>query len=554
MDLPLKRLGSYLLGEIIASGGMASIYSARHEKTGAEVAIKILKRRLRGRQDPLARILQEGRVICSLLHENIVRVLDYGIADEDLGFVIMERLQGHSLGEILEQEGALEPQRVAFIARQICQGLSAAHARGIFHRDIKPDNLMLVQGQRHRDFIKILDFGIAKLEVGDPAKMAATATGMTLGTPLYMSPEQAQALKIDARSDIYQLGLILYELLAGSPPFFHKSPVQLMRMHLQTPPPPLRERVPALDPELERLIHRCLEKRPEERYGSAEELREVLDLWTGRNGVEQTCLKLGGEAPLLRDLRLPTLGNPGDLQRYARNLDEVLKGLWPEEEIPEELRVIQGAMESLRAKQLGLDQSLAEARDAADRLARSLEARLSPLERAIRSLSEEKDKLLEQLEVEQEQVEQLLKQIENLDADYAQIYGKIEAHQSTLFSSTQAGGLVDFRDLYREDIEARLRRLERIFKARRRETERLNALKKQLAAQMPRVADMRYQLAELEKSRLSIQAERNTSLAGQEFQVADLEDRRRALERAIEHRSLQLGLSFRRAISRLLER
>ncbi len=203
------RLGDYLLTRVLASGGMASVFEARHVTTGESVAVKVLARRLRQHQDPVARILQEGRVIRSLLHEHIVRVHDHGLAEDGVGFVVMERLQGVDLSQLLEREGTLEPKRAVFIARQTCSGLSVAHARQVFHRDIKPANIMLCEGQRHRDFVKLLDFGIAKLDNDNPDKLAATGTGVTMGTPVYMSPEQARAARIDARSDIYQLGLVM---------------------------------------------------------------------------------------------------------------------------------------------------------------------------------------------------------------------------------------------------------------------------------------------------------------------------------------------------------
>ncbi len=554
------RLGDYLLTRLIAAGGMAAVFEAEHAGTGDVVAVKVLARDLRNRKDPLARILQEGRVICSLLHEHIVRVLDYGTADEGIGFVVMERLFGVTLAQVLDDDGALDPGRAVFVARQVCSGLAAAHARGVFHRDIKPGNIMLCEQQRHRDFVKLLDFGIAKLEADDPAKLAATATGMTLGTPQYMSPEQARADVIDARSDIYQVGLLLYEMLVGDPPFSDRNPVQLMSKHLSMKPRRPRERRPGISEELEGIVLRCLEKRPDDRFQSARALRAALDKLVGRDTAGERVQTLVADDPgkaaaaVVGSLRLPTLGSPGDMERFARNLSQVLDRLWPDGDVPEELRVIQGAIWTLTEQQMRLGTDLAVARDEADQLATEIEGRSTRIERAIVALSQERDALHKRVEEARKREGALLERGRKLDAEYAHIYEQIEAHQATLYqsASSSAGGLVDFRDLFRQDIAAELDRLEHIFRQRSQEAERLNALRKEMAESLPHIADTDRQLSELKRSALAIDVERATSLARREFEVADLEMRHQALERALEHRYLQLGLAFRRAVSDLI--
>ncbi len=556
------RLGDYRLTRVIAAGGMAAVYEGMHEPTGRPVAIKVLARKLQNRRDPLARILQEGRVICSLLHEHIVRVFDYGTAEEGIGFVVMELLRGVTLAEELTHRGPLSVERAAFIGRQVCAGLDAAHARGVYHRDIKPANIMLVEGQRHRDFVKLLDFGIAKLDADDPAKLAATATGMTLGTPQYMSPEQARADTIDPRSDIYQLGLVLYEILTNRPTFSDRNPVTLMGKHLTEQPQSIRAQRPEVSAEMEHIIMRCLAKKPADRYQSARELQEALDRVTASStdGVitrvqasrpETGPLPNGGVVG--GNLRLPTLGNPADVERYARNLSEVLDQLWPDG-VPSSLRGIQDELWTLTDEQARVGTDLAVARADADALAQELEARLRPLERAIEALTDEQTRYEARMTAAQSEEGRVMAELRALDAEYAAIYTDIEQHQTTLYArSGSGGGPVDFRELFREDIAARLDELQDIFHRRTQSAEALTAVRKQMAGMLPRLADIEQQLYELKKSRLSLETERASTLARMEFTVTDLDNQHKDLERALEHRYLQLGLAFRRAVSDLLD-
>ena len=552
-----SSLHGYVLKRLIAAGGMAAVFEGEHEVSHSRVAVKVLSRDLRRHREPLSRILQEGRVICSLLHEHIVRVLDYGTADENVAFVVMELLAGQTLRETLDNEGILDPARVVFIGRQICAGLQAAHARDVYHRDIKPENIMLVDGQRHGDFVKIVDFGIARLEAGDPAKLAATATGTTLGTPQYMSPEQAQATRIDARSDIYQTGLVLYELLVGEPPFWHNNPVRVMTMHVERAPPPIRARRPDVPLELELIIMRCLEKQPEDRFESAEALLNALDKLAERDtaGHQVVEVVIPGaqptEAPI--NLRMPTLGSPADLERYARNLSVVLAQLWPDE-VPPDLRIMQGALWSLTEDRDNTGERLAMARAEVDEIVRSLESRLQPLERAIEALNRDRERLEGELSTLRARIAEMEGITRSLDADYARIYKEIEQNQSTLYSSnTSSSRPVDFRDLYREDIASRLNKLQRIYQQRSEQAEQIHVLRADEASFVPRLADIRLQLAELGKSRLSIEAERAGRLSASEVSVAGLANRHQALERAVEHQYLQLGLAFRQAVSELLK-
>lgn len=549
------RLGEYLITRCIATGGMSAIFEGRHVRTDERVAVKILSRELREQGDPLARILQEGRVITSLLHEHIVRVFDYGTADENIGFVVMELLDGPSLADVLDAEKHLSTERTVFIGRQVCNGLAAAHARDIYHRDIKPGNIMLAEGQRHRDFVKLLDFGIAKLGVNDPAKLAATAKGMTLGTPQYMSPEQAQGQHIDARSDIYQVGLMLYEMLVGEPPFQHPNAVSVMAMHLSATPRPIRERRPNVPQELERIVLRCLAKRPADRFATAEDLALALDGLARRITMRERARVRVDDQSIAAGLHLPTLGSPADLERFAHNLGEVLEQLWPDGDVPPALRELQRTIWQLNEEHLKVGTDLAVVRADTAALARSIEERLRPLEKAMGALEAE---LTRQRDGDTEARAEVARQqtaVKRLDAEYARIYEEIEQHQDTLYAAADARtSMVDFRDLFRDDIAAQLDRLEGIFHRRSELSEQIQAVQAQQAEALPRIADLEVQLCELSRSRLAVESERATRLAQMQLQLRNLESQHHALERALEHHHLKLGLAFRRAISALLTR
>ena len=549
------QIAGYRLKRLLASGGMAAVFEAENVVTGALAAVKVLRRDLRRSVDPLARLVQEGRVIISLLHEHIVRVLDYGTAEESTAFIVMELLRGQTLAELLDEEKRLAPGRAAFIASQVCDGLSAAHARGIYHRDIKPANIFLSDDQRHREFVKIVDFGIAKLDASDPSKLAATATGMTLGTPEYMSPEQATAADIDARSDVYQVGVMLFEMLSGDLPFSGKNPVSIMQKHLHQAPPALRKVRADVPEELERIVSRCLAKEPAGRFQSARELAAALDGIAERDTHAEGLKTIVDDisATVVGNLRLPALGNRGDMVRYSRNLNEGMERLFPAGSAPPALRAIQVKIEDLQERQGELQMELTARRADADGLARHLESRLAPLERAIRALG--RDKLVHEQHLREalDTIARLEDRLRTLDSEYAAMYQEIEHHQQTLYNSAALGTKgVDFRDLFQEDIANKLQRLGHIHTQRAAQIEPLNDHRVSTVALMRAIADLQLQITHLELSRLNLEAERTTKLAEREFLRADAEIRFRSVERALEHQHLELGLALRHAIAQML--
>lgn len=270
-------LGTYRLLELIGKGGMGFVYRAEHVRLGREVALKLLRADYAKRRDAVSRFFQEARTVNRVRHRNIVDVTDFIELDDGTTFIIMELLRGKSL--TAWSRGGFELARALAAMIQICDGLSAAHAVGVIHRDLKPDNVVLVPTPDGAELVKLLDFGVAKLQNRDEDDIGLeTAAGSVIGTPAYMSPEQAGGLAVDQRADIYSLGAIMYELFCGQPMFRGRSFGEYVRKHLSETPlaPRMTLGGAGMDPRLEGVIMRALAKDPEARYPNAEALRDEL--------------------------------------------------------------------------------------------------------------------------------------------------------------------------------------------------------------------------------------------------------------------------------------
>ena len=238
----------YRIVRKIGEGGMGAVYQAEHALIEKKIALKILFQDLTRRPDLVARFLQEAKSASRIGHENIIDISDFGQSPDGLVFIAMEYLDGQDLGKLLKQTGAMHWERARPILMQIAKGLRAAHGNGIIHRDMKPENVYLIQRDGRPDFVKVLDFGIAKIINADEAAVRAlTQTGMIFGTPEYMSPEQAQGSPPDHRVDIYAVGCIMYHMLTGQVPFTADNFMGILTKHLLEAPVPPRKRRPDLE-------------------------------------------------------------------------------------------------------------------------------------------------------------------------------------------------------------------------------------------------------------------------------------------------------------------
>ncbi len=265
----------------LAAGGMGEVYKAEHIELGKLFAIKVMLPELSNDADFVARFKREAIASSRIGQQNIVDISDFGRTQEGRFFFVMEYIEGRTLASTVRREGPMTMQRVVLIGLQVARALAAAHQQSIVHRDLKPENVMLLQRPGQADFVKVLDFGIAKVSTGHGSG-GQTAIGMVVGTPQYMSPEQAAGLAVDPRTDIYALGLILYELLAGRPTFIGETPSILMALQMTSAPPPLEPGpTKPVIAELEALVFHMLQKKVAERPSSMEEVVDKLDLAMG---------------------------------------------------------------------------------------------------------------------------------------------------------------------------------------------------------------------------------------------------------------------------------
>lgn len=264
----------YQLLEQLAEGGMGVVWRARHLMMGKEFALKRLRPEIGATEEHLRRFEREAQAASMLNHPHCISVTDFGRESDGSFFLVMELLRGHSLASLLETHPRLTWARAANLARQVLEALSHAHARGVVHRDLKPENVFLVEQDDGADYVKIVDFGIAKIASPHESDAVLTQAGFVFGTPEYISPEQAAGEGADARADLYALGVIFYEMLAGRRPFESDSKVELVSMHLTRPVPSLGDAAP---PAFAALIMRALSKRREDRFADANEFLRGLD-------------------------------------------------------------------------------------------------------------------------------------------------------------------------------------------------------------------------------------------------------------------------------------
>lgn len=299
-ELDIARLGTavgnYRLDKILGRGGMGTVYSGEHVYIKKAVAVKILHPQFARYPEAVNRFLREARAATTINHANVVDVTDFGLLPDGLVYFVMEFLDGKSLEDLIEREGAVELHRALNIANQISYALEAAHHNGVIHRDLKPDNIMLLTRPGRRDliklsadqswttereatfdFVKVLDFGIAKVMTPDDL-VADTVQGAVFGTPEYMSPEAARGEEVDHRADVYSLGVIMFDMLCGRPPFEAPQSADVLAMHINKPPPSPREFAPhrEITEAAELVVLRAMQKDPNKRYQTMADLRRDI--------------------------------------------------------------------------------------------------------------------------------------------------------------------------------------------------------------------------------------------------------------------------------------
>jgi serine/threonine protein kinase len=276
--LPARFTQISLLGE----GGMSRVYKATDTANGDRVvAVKLLKKELSRDQMVIERFLREGKAMQALSHKNVAQIYDAGTTDDNVPYLVLEYVDGGSLADAIQREGHLNAERTRKIVTQVCHALEAAHHHYIIHRDIKPSNILLTTDENGEELAKLVDFGIAKPSSTEPLfNTDLTRTGMILGSPAYMSPEQCKGTDVDERSDFYSLGCVIYEALTGKCPFEAASPVKAIVRHLTEPPAPFDVQHGALNIPLglEEVVMKCLEKQPRHRYQSARQLERALNV------------------------------------------------------------------------------------------------------------------------------------------------------------------------------------------------------------------------------------------------------------------------------------
>ncbi len=275
---PGERVGEVVDGKMtilgkLGQGGVGGVFKAWQHSIGRDVAIKLLRQEYSGNANLVRRFLLEAKAAQKLSHPNVVTLFDFGQADTGELYILMELLEGKTLGDLIEECGTVKADRAVMLIEQVCDGLQHAHDQGVIHRDMKPDNVFIVAGAgRSGEFVKVLDFGIAKLLHAGSAENL-TRTGVVPGTPAYMSPEQATGEDVDARSDVYSVGLMLYEMLEGRRPFSGANARQIMLAHVDEDVPPFRQLVPR---QLRDVVLRARATRPDDRPATMAALKTEL--------------------------------------------------------------------------------------------------------------------------------------------------------------------------------------------------------------------------------------------------------------------------------------
>lgn len=304
--------GNYEIQEVIGHGGMGVVYKARHALMDRIVAIKMLQAQLISDSMSVKRFQQESQSASRISHPNVITVYDFGISPSGQPFIVMDYLQGISLADVIKEDGQIGVERAIKILAQACDALDHAHKMGVIHRDVKPTNFVLINYDEEKDFVKVVDFGVAKLMNSTADGQRLTQAGEVCGSPVYMSPEQCTGGELDQRSDIYSMGIVIYETLTGKLPILGKTMVDTMSKHISEMPPSFAQARPDLYiPErLEQVVFKALAKDPNDRHQTMDELR--IDL--------ENAIPRPGRSQVLRSA-------PGDQRSPGEVISTVLQGI-----------------------------------------------------------------------------------------------------------------------------------------------------------------------------------------------------------------------------------
>jgi serine/threonine protein kinase len=312
--------GKYEVGDLIGAGGMGYVIAAKHVDLGESVALKFLRHEALAHEELVMRFATEARAAVRIKSEYVARVFDVGSLPGGVPFIVMEHLVGKDLCQFLHEQGQLPVRLAVEYVMQVCEALASAHSVGIVHRDVKPENLFLTDRAQGMNIVKVLDFGISKVALTGSAfdRQPMARTMMPMGSPVYMSPEQIRASdEIDARTDIWSLGCVLYELLTGVPAFDAPSLTQLSATILEKDPVPMTSLAPDVPPELEAIVLKCLEKNREARFRNIAELAIALYPFGPRRAriFAERCASLLADSTGQAELELPSIAPPPALGR-----------------------------------------------------------------------------------------------------------------------------------------------------------------------------------------------------------------------------------------------
>lgn len=317
----------YRIEELIGRGGMGVVYRVEHVRINKLMAMKLLHGALAREREVVKRFKREAEAVSQLDHPNTVQVFDFGQSD-GMMYLVMEYLPGRDLGQIIKEDGPVPFARAARMAAQVCASVHEAHGLGIVHRDLKPENVMVLKDREVSDFVKVLDFGLAKLRDHGDADKSITRQGSILGTPYYMAPEHIRGENVDARSDVYAMGALIYKAITGVPPFWATTPVGVLTMHLTEDVEPPSQRAPKRDipPEADRIILRALQRGADDRYQGMDELRDDLLRYLASVGQEsglddsKRLADAGGRAFPTQSGRQRELATRGDVDDFEKQI------------------------------------------------------------------------------------------------------------------------------------------------------------------------------------------------------------------------------------------